>query len=415
MAQKVIEQTNKHGIWSWEAVDWKTHEHHVQRIQERIFCETRDKNWGKVRNLQKLLVQSRSARLVAVKRVTQENKGRYTAGVDGLTYTTAAARARLADELSKLDPRRYECSPVRRVYIPKHDDAWRPLGIPTIKDRVMQMIVKMALEPEWEARFEPNSYGYRPGRGCHDALQQAWINMMRAKRNVGSSWILDADIAGCFDNIDHEALLERIPVFRQIIRRWLKAGVVEFGDWYETLSGTPQGGVISPLLANIALDGIERVFGMETLAGTYASPANRRGKNRGIGVVRYADDFIITAPSRRILESHVLPCLRDFLAARGLKLRDAKTRIVHVTDGCDFLGCTIRRFDHGNKMACLVKPSKDAVKRFLIHVKEILDMNKQVKVEDIITKLNPVILGWCNYYKYTNAKNIFGYVDHRIW
>ena len=351
-----------------------------------------------------------------MRRVTQENRGKYTAGIDGLIYTTSEARGMLLDEIGRLNPFNYHCLPVRRVYIPKPRGGLRPLGIPTIKDRVMQAVVKMALEAEWEARFEPNSYGYRPGRRCQDAIQQIRSITMRVNGNKGSPWVLDADIAGCFDNINHEKLLEKVPVFRETIRRWLKAGVVEFSAWHETLAGTPQGGIISPLLANIALDGMERAFGMETLKGNYVNPYHRQGRNKGVSLVRYADDFVNAAPSREVIITHVIPILRSFLAERGLALKGAKTRIVHIEDGFDFLGFSLRQFPcKTGKFACIVRPSKESVKKLLGHVSEVLSRNKQAKADDIVTRLNQIIIGWCNYYRWCNAKATFGYIDSRIW
>ena len=203
----------------------------------------------------------------------------------------------------------------------------------------MQAIVKFALEPEWESRFEVNSYGFRPGRSTMDAITA--IHTTTSRRG-SSQWVLDADISGCFDNISHNALLNRLPIFTKVIRRWLKAGIVELGRKSESLAGTPQGGIISPLLANVALDGLERLFGAEDTRGNPVAPAKRKGLNRGLSVVRYADDFVVTAPSREVLESYVIPRITGFLKQRGLGLSEAKTRVVHIDEGFDFLGFTIR-------------------------------------------------------------------------
>ena len=223
-----IEQ-NKGRVVDWDAIKWDRPKRHVRRLQERIFRATREKDFMRVKNLQKLLVRSHSARLLAVRRVTQENKGRYTPGIDGQIYATSNQRAELAEDVRRINVFNYKCKPLRRVYIPKSSGDKRPLGIPTVKDRVMQMLVKLALEPEWEARFEPHSYGFRPGRRCMDAIWQIWHSIRVIKTLKKSEWILDADILGCFDNINHDALFKMVPVFRETVRRWLKSGIIELG------------------------------------------------------------------------------------------------------------------------------------------------------------------------------------------
>jgi len=409
-----IEQ-NKGHVANWDSIQWDKPKRHVRRLQERIFRATRDKDWAKVKNLQKLLVRSHFARLLVIKRVTQENKGKFTPGIDGRIYATSKSRLELVEEVRQTNVFNYKCKPLRRVYIPKSSGEKRPLGIPTVKDRVMQMLVKLALEPEWEAKFEPHSYGFRPGRRCMDAIWQIWMAIKVHKRQNRSAWILDADISGCFDNINHEALLKRIPVFKRTIKRWLKSGIIEFGKYYQTKSGTPQGGIISPLLANIALDGMERLFGAENSKGTYMCPAHRLHENKGISLIRYADDFVVTAPTRDRIISHVLPLLRSFLKKRGMTLNDAKTKIVHRDDGFDFLGFNIRQYHGNGKSVCLAKPSKKAVKRHLSHIKTVISRNKQMKADELVSRLNPIIRGWANYYCYSSAKKIFNYVDYRVW
>ncbi len=411
---KNIEQ-NKRRVVDWDSIQWDTPKRHVRRLQERIFRATRDKNWAKVKNLQKFLVRSHSARLLAVRRVTQENKGKYTPGIDGQIYATSMTRSELVEDVRQTNIFKYKCKPLKRVYIPKSSGDKRPLGIPTVKDRVMQMLVKLALEPEWEARFEARSYGFRPGRRCMDAIWQIW-NSFRAFKTVRpSEWVLDADISGCFDNINHDTLLKRVPVFRETVKRWLKSGIIEFGKYFQTKSGTPQGGIISPLLANIALDGMERLFGAENSKGNYTSPSNRRGENNKLNLIRYADDFVVIAPSRERIINYVLPTLQTFLKERGMELNEAKTKIVHRDDGFDFLGFNIRQYHSKARSVCLAKPSKKAVKRHLEHIKTLISKNMQMKADELISKLNPIIRGWANYYCYSNAKETFNYIDYRIW
>jgi len=236
-----IEQTGQPPP-DWNQIDWGKVERTVRRLQERIYRATQRQEWRTVRSLQKLLARTTANKLLAIRRVTQQNQGKRTPGVDGKVYLTSEARSTLAREPFSFTG--YRPQPVRRVYIPKNDGKkLRPLGIPAMRDRVYQAIVKAALEPEWEARFEANSYGFRPGRCCMDAIVQIHNTL---SRRGGSEWIFDADISGCFDHISHEALLARIPVFKTTVRRWLKAGVVELGHLQETMEGVPQGGVTTP-------------------------------------------------------------------------------------------------------------------------------------------------------------------------
>jgi RNA-directed DNA polymerase len=285
-----IERTEDHPYTTWADINWHNVEGNVRRLQERIYRATTNKAWKKVKNLQKLLVRATSNKLLAIRRITQENQGKHTAGMDGVVYDTPEARWKLFQE--GLSLKGYKPRPVKRVYIPKDNGKQRPLGIPTGKDRVMQAIVKAALEPEWEARFETNSYGFRPGRSTMDAIEA--IHMTMSKKH-SSQWVLDADISGCFDTINQEVLLDRFPVFTTTLRRWLKAGVVEVGFLSPTDTGTPQGGVISPLLANVALDGMERLFDAEYADGRPKRPHQRKGSNKGIAVIRYADGTPVQA------------------------------------------------------------------------------------------------------------------------
>jgi RNA-directed DNA polymerase len=398
------EQTSERGQTAWSDIDWAAVEAAVRRLQGRIYRAAAAGKRRQVKSLQKLLVRSRSAKRLAVRRVTQQNAGRNTPGVDGVVCRTPESRMRLADGLSLRDHRP---QPVRRVHIPKSDGRTRPLGIPTIRERPLQMLVKLALEPEWETRFETNSYGFRPGRCTMDAIVALHLTLAPAG---ASAWLLDADISGCFDNIGHQPLLARLPVFTTAIRRWLKAGAVELGTWKPTTAGVPQGGPLSPLVANVALDGMERLFGAEDKQGRHIRPNDRRGANRGISLVRYADDLVVTAPTREALETYVAPKLSAFLAERGLQLSEAKTRIVHIDEGFNFLGFTVRRF----RGVVLTRPQKEKVVRHLRAIHDYLRQHRQATPSQIIDGLNPVIRGWANYYRHGASKHAFHTADHHI-
>jgi len=402
-----IERTEDHLYTTWADINWHAVEENVRRLQERIYRATTHHAWRTVKNLQKLLVRATSNQLLAIRRTMQENQGKHTAGVDGMVYDTPEARWKLFQE--GLSLKGYQPKPVRRVYIPKDNGKQRPLGIPTGRDRVMQAIVKAALEPEWEARFEANSYGFRPGRCTMDAIAAIHTTM---SRKDSSPWVLDADISGCFDNLDHSPLLAKLPVFTATLHRWLKAGVVELGSLMPTDTGTPQGGVGRSLLL-VALDGMERLFDAEYADGRPKAPAFRRGHNKGIAVIRYADDVVITAPTREVLETYARPRLEKFLQERGLALSEAKTRIVHITEGFNFLGFHIRKF--GKRGTLLAVPQKAKVLKHVRAIRAYLDAHKQTPAVTVIRALNPVIRGWANYYRYCAAKHVFQKVRHAQW
>jgi RNA-directed DNA polymerase len=398
------EQTGEREQTAWSDIDWAAAEAAVRRLQGRIYRAAAAGNQQQVKNLQKLLVRSTSAKRLAVRRVTQQNAGRTTPGIDGVVCRTPESRMRLAAGLSL---RGYRPQPVRRVHIPKSDGRTRPLGIPTIRDRALQMLVKMALEPEWETRFETNSYGFRPGRCTMDAIVALHLTLAPAG---ASEWLLDADISGCFDNLGHQPLLARLPAFTTTIRRWLKAGTVELGTWKPTTAGAPQGAPLSPLLANVALDGMERLFGAEDERGRHVRPGLRRGSNHGISLIRYADDLVVTAPTREVLETYVGPKLSAFLGERGLRLSEAKTRIVHIDEGFDFLGFSVRRY----RGVVLTRPQKEKVVRHLRAIHDYLRQHRQATPSQIIGDLGPVIRGWANYYRHGASKHAFHTADHHV-
>jgi RNA-directed DNA polymerase len=393
----------------WDQIDWRAHEGQVRRLRQRIFKAAQEQDWPKVRNLQKLMLRSRSNTLVSVRQVTQRNAGRKTAGIDGEVALTPEARAdvtvRVHRSISSWNPRA-----VRRVYIPKASNRakLRPLGIPVILDRCHQNRVKNALEPEWEARFEPRSYGFRPGRGCHDAIA-AIYNACKGPmaRRV---WALDADLAAAFDRIDHDRLLAALGSFpaRDMIRGWLKAGVFEAGKGFApTVEGTPQGGVISPCLLNVALHGLEEAAGV-----CYKTSGSRAGDTRpGSPVaVRYADDVVVLCHSQQQAE-HVKARLAEWLAPRGLAFNEDKTRIVHLSEGFDFLGFNVRRY----RSKLLIKPSKAAVRRVRERLASELRTLRGSNAMAVIAALNPVIRGWAAYYRGVVSSRLFGSLDHYLW
>ncbi|GET44527.1 RNA-directed DNA polymerase (Reverse transcriptase) [Microseira wollei NIES-4236] len=367
---------------------------------------------NKVRSLMKLMLRSYSNLLLSVRRVTQENQGKATAGIDAQTAITPEQRVKLVREM--LTHKLWQAKPVKRVYIPKENGKQRPLGIPTVKNRVAQAVVKNAIEPSWEARFEANSYGFRPGRSCQDAISQVWIRLQDGR----DEWVLDADIRGAFDNISHEYILKAIGLCpgRELIKQWLKAGYIEAEMFHPTESGTPQGGIISPLLANIALDGMDDLLGQHYRTieyirkGKYRQGQTKKRKVSKYGFIRYADDFLITASTKEDIEV-ILPQIKEWLKQRGLELNTEKTRILHRTEGFNFLGFNVRAYDG----KCLIKPQKEKVKAFLEKVRTWLKTHKTVKAETVIRVLNPIIRGWTNYYRHFVSSKTFNNVENEIW
>lgn len=385
---------------AWHHIDWAACHRNVRRLQARIVKATEAGRWGKVYALQWLLTHSWSGKVIAVKRVT-ENTGRLTPGVDKVTWSTPDAKA--AGVLS-LKRRGYTPQPLRRVSIPKSNGKLRPLGIPTMKDRAMQALYLLALDPVSETTADPNSYGFRKGRSAHDALEQCFNVLGKPTRSP--EWVLDADIKGCFDNISHDWMLRHIPIDTVVLRKWLQAGVIEHHVLSPTEKGTPQGGIISPTVTNMVLDGLEQML----------STAFRKRKSGGqvinpkVHFIRYADDFVVTGTSRDVLAT-AQECIEAFLAERGLTLSPEKTTIVHITEGFEFLGQHVRRY--GDKL--LIKPSKEAVQRVYRRIKDVVWANKTAQQQNLIGLLNPIITGWVNYHRHAVASVAFHRLDHLVW
>lgn len=386
----------------WHSIDWASAERNVRRLRQRIFTATQEGDLTKVRNLQKLMLRSHSNTLISIRSATQRSMGRRTPGVDGETVLGPEARGRLARTLAEQPGP--QAKPVRRVHIPKANGKTRPLGIPVIRDRVQQTRVKNALEPEWEARFEGRSYGFRPGRSCHDAI--AAIFNFTAGKKARRRWALDADLTSAFDRINHERLMEAIGGFPAAaeIRRWLTAGVMEHGRFAPTDEGAPQGGVISPLLLNIVL------HGMGTAAGDKEDGTDRqRWVACAPAFIRYADDFVVLCTTREEAEQ-VKERLAAWLEPKGLAFNEDKTRIVHLDEGFDFLGFNVRRYD--DKL--LIKPSTAATQKVKDKIRDVVKRMRTATCDDVIRALNPLIKGWSTYYRGVASTETFTTLDHYV-
>ncbi len=384
----------------WSEIDWNRCELFVRKLQTRIVKARKEGRHGKVKALQWTLTHSFYAKALAVRRVTL-NKGKDTPGVDGKVWSSPLAKAKA---IFDLDRRGYHPQPLRRVNIKKRNGKLRPLGIPTMKDRAMQALYLMALDPIAETTGDSHSYGFRKHRCTQDAIEQCYIVL---SRKVAPEWVLEADIKGCFDHISHDWLLENIPMDKSVLRKWLKCGYIFNGELNPTDEGTPQGGIISPTLANMALDGLQSLlaqrFKKHKIKGKEYCPK--------VHLVRYADDFIITSRNKEVIENEILPLVREFLAERGLTLSEEKTKITHIHEGFDFLGFNIRKF--GDKL--LTRPSKEAQKKFADKMRKIVESNKAVKQKSLIMMLNPVITGWGNYYQYGVSAATFKRMDFEIF
>jgi len=396
-SQEKTNAVNRETI-DWDSICWSKHKRIVNRLQARIVKAEKCGKHGKVKALQHLLTHSFSGRLLAVERVTS-NKGKNTPGVDRTLWRHNRSKEMAVEDLKR---RGYQPLPLRRVLIPKSNGQMRPLGIPTMKDRAMQALYQLALDPVAECRADPNSYGFRKARSCADAIEQC---RKALSPRTASEWILEGDIKACFDKISHPWLLDHAPTDKSVLRKWLKAGYLHENAFYNSDEGVPQGGTISPTLANIALDGLERRL------EPWTSRRTTRGRKAKVHYVRYADDFVITGSSQELLENEIKPVVTAFFAERGLTLSLEKTVITHVGDGFDFLGQNVRDYDG----KILVKPSKKSVRKILEKVRTVIKGNKAASAYNLILQLNPIIQGWVNYHRYANSKRTFEQIDTAIF
>jgi len=384
----------------WHAIDREAVHRNVRRLQARIVKAVRAGKWHKVKALVYLLTHSFSGRALAILRVVS-NDGAKTPGVDRVRWHTPEAKTAAFHTLRR---RGYRPQPLRRVYIPKANGKTRPLGIPTLTDRAMQALYLLGLDPIAETDADVNSYGFRLERSCADALRQCH-RLLSGKHRA--EWVLEGDIRSCFDRIDHDWLLTHIPMDRVLLRKWLKAGYLERGVAFATTEGTPQGGIISPALANQTLDGLEA-----SLASQFNTPRRRKQETK-VHLVRYADDFIITGTSQELLRDEVRPLVEHFLRERGLELSHEKTHLTHIDDGFDFLGQTVRRFGSSK---VLLRPSKKNVCTFLAKIREVIQTTgSRATAGELIWQLNQQIKGWSLYHRHACSKRTFGTVDNRIF
>lgn len=410
----------------WKTIPWRKLERRVFKLQKRIYKASGRGDLKAVRRLQKTLMRSWSAKCIAVRRVTQDNQGKKTAGIDGVKSLSPKSRITLVNTI-KIDGK---ASPTRRVWIPKPgSEEKRGLGIPTISDRAKQALIKLALEPEWEARFESNSFGFRPGRSCHDAIAKIFSAIKQKAK-----YVLDADISKCFDRISHKALLEKLntfPTIKRQIKAWLKAGVMDSKELFPTLEGTPQGGCISPLLANIALHGLENRIA-EVFPVKEPIINGKRVKIRSPNFIRYADDFVVLHEDINIIQK-CKQVIAEWLDDMGLELKPSKTRISHTFHkyednvGFNFLGFYVRQYPVGNYRSSrgttgislgfitVITPSPEKVQRHTKRIGDIINAHKTAPQAALIAHLNPVIRGWANYYSTVSSKRSFSFLNYVLY
>ncbi|MEC3249780.1 group II intron reverse transcriptase/maturase [Bacillus cereus] len=401
-------------LTDWFTIQWKEIERYVRKLRQRIFRAKQQNQSRRVRKLQRLMLRSKANLLLSIKRVTQINRGKRKVGIDGERILSPRSRVALFHQMSSQNIKFHRPRAVKRIHIPKKNGKLRPLGIPTVKDRIWQNIVRNALDPEWEAEFEPISYGFRPKRSAHDAIANIFNKLNSKSKKV---WVFEGDFAGCFDNLNHEHILEKIQNFpaKEIVRRWLASGYVDNQVFHPTTAGSPQGGVISPLLANIALHGMEKEIGIRYSK----SNTKRQGTIYNIHVkctkamVRYADDFIIACQTKKEAES-LYRELVPYLEKRGITLATDKTHVTHITEGFDFLGFHIKQYVQ-DKNKLLIKPSKTSIQKAKKKIKTTFQNLKGKPVYTLLTNLNSIIRGYVYYWRHVVSKKVFSSIDYFIW
>ncbi len=386
----------------WNSIDWTYVKKSVSNLQKRITRAALDGKWHKVNKLIRLITHSYNAKILAVLKVTQ-SKGKNTPGIDGIVWRTPAEKMQA---VYNLNTKGYKALPLKRKYISKKNGKFRPLSIPTIKDRAMQALFALALSPVEYATGDRSSFGFRKNRSTKDACELAFKCL---SRKVSAQWILEADIKACFDMIDHNWLLTHIPMKRSILKQFLKAGFIEGSNFFPTTVGTPQGGVLSPILANMVLNGLEQVLGKRFYSRKNGTISKAINKNK-VNLIRYADDMLITADSEKTAQEVKL-ILSEFLSERGLQLSEEKTKITHISTGFDFLGWTFRKF--GDKL--LIQPSNDSIKSLNDKIRDVLKAGRSWTQDAIIGNLNPIIRGWCNYHRHVAASKTFSKIDYTIY